>query len=552
MKSGFVLAWLWLDVCVTTWGWSDLLLTTTAKELERSQDSRVVPNGYVPTQSETKGIQTDLDSLSKELARLDSLIRDLSVQRDKIKEVIGFNCALISPVRRLPDDVLREVFLACLPSHRNAVMSTREAPLLLCRVCSTWRVLALATPPIWASLHLHLGFVLQSEARALAAAQWLARSAACALSLSIAGAHPPSDGFLELLPMSGIPNPGQHILGALVQSTARWRDVTVNHISDTYLKEFRAASTPLLQVVRVRDAANVTDWLEIFAASSVHTLELDVGILEENTPVLLSGLSHITNLSIACNSGPGIPGIPGHVTFSIMTKLTQLVFLKIAINELPSAQNEIICLPLLESLDLGDSWVTLQQLVDLLDQLAMPQLLHLAIGSGQLPQSTTTSFAKVGERSPLVQSLRITLHNFTPEMLRETLPNFPSLAKLVVHDTAGWNPEIILPDTTYILTLLTERAQTNPLPSLRVFESRYGMGVSDQTLFAFLQSRVDVGGSFRLRVEFPFGEDLPDVQQYSSSGLDIAFTHGRKPWMQSPLDPWSGLPMNANSESTDS
>ncbi|KAJ7149443.1 hypothetical protein C8R43DRAFT_839274, partial [Mycena crocata] len=87
--------------------------------------------GYIPSQSETEGTHSDLVSLWKEFGRLDrdALIKDLSAQRDQVKETIESKQALTSPVRRLPHDILEEIFLACLPSHRHAVMSAREAPM---------------------------------------------------------------------------------------------------------------------------------------------------------------------------------------------------------------------------------------------------------------------------------------------------------------------------------------------------------------------------------------------------------------------------------------
>ncbi|KAJ7634614.1 hypothetical protein FB45DRAFT_909361, partial [Roridomyces roridus] len=42
----------------------------------------------------------------------------------------------------------------CLPTHRNCVMDASEAPLLLGRISSAWRALSLATPRLWASLHI--------------------------------------------------------------------------------------------------------------------------------------------------------------------------------------------------------------------------------------------------------------------------------------------------------------------------------------------------------------------------------------------------------------
>ncbi|KAJ7833193.1 hypothetical protein B0H13DRAFT_1522099, partial [Mycena leptocephala] len=64
------------------------------------------------------------------------------------------------PIAKVPDDVLAEVFVLCLPSH--AVVPTThfdspvfispspaESPLLLCSVSSHWRAVAVALPRLW-------------------------------------------------------------------------------------------------------------------------------------------------------------------------------------------------------------------------------------------------------------------------------------------------------------------------------------------------------------------------------------------------------------------
>ncbi|KAJ6594642.1 hypothetical protein B0H19DRAFT_918190, partial [Mycena capillaripes] len=141
---------------------------------------------YVPTDKEIEGIRMDLFWRAQELARLDEQIHELSTQRDQIQAYVDSHKALISYPRRLPHDILREIFLACLPTSRNAVMSAQESPLLLCRICSTWRAIALSTPRLWASLHVPFGFVISKEPlRTPAVAQWLERSAACRISLSL-------------------------------------------------------------------------------------------------------------------------------------------------------------------------------------------------------------------------------------------------------------------------------------------------------------------------------------------------------------------------------
>ncbi|KAJ7252089.1 hypothetical protein B0H12DRAFT_623079 [Mycena haematopus] len=55
---------------------------------------------------------------------------------------------------RLPLDIIAEIFIACLPTHRNCVMSATEAPVILGRICSSWRTISLSTPRLWSRLHI--------------------------------------------------------------------------------------------------------------------------------------------------------------------------------------------------------------------------------------------------------------------------------------------------------------------------------------------------------------------------------------------------------------
>ncbi|KAJ7683084.1 hypothetical protein B0H17DRAFT_1074566, partial [Mycena rosella] len=52
-------------------------------------------------------------------------------------------------VKRLDDEIAVRI-----PLHRNCVMSAVEAPILLGRICSSWRAISHATPRLWARLHI--------------------------------------------------------------------------------------------------------------------------------------------------------------------------------------------------------------------------------------------------------------------------------------------------------------------------------------------------------------------------------------------------------------
>ncbi|KAF8138026.1 hypothetical protein K438DRAFT_1880965 [Mycena galopus ATCC 62051] len=72
-------------------------------------------------------------------------------------------------------------------------MSATECPVLLGRMCSSWKTISLFTPRLWARLHIaepvrvarrRLGIF---EQRMEVATAWLKRSDQCPLSISLAG-----------------------------------------------------------------------------------------------------------------------------------------------------------------------------------------------------------------------------------------------------------------------------------------------------------------------------------------------------------------------------
>ncbi|KIM41467.1 hypothetical protein M413DRAFT_57011, partial [Hebeloma cylindrosporum] len=117
-------------------------------------------------------------------------IQRLQEKKAAIQKSIDSYTIMLSPMRRLPTDILREIFYRCLHSTRNPIISATEAPMLLTRVCSLWRSVALTSPNIWAALHiphpdLHKIVSEVMERRCQVVKEWLERSGSCLLSLSI-------------------------------------------------------------------------------------------------------------------------------------------------------------------------------------------------------------------------------------------------------------------------------------------------------------------------------------------------------------------------------
>ncbi|KAJ7089993.1 hypothetical protein C8R44DRAFT_720358 [Mycena epipterygia] len=154
--------------------------TTTTAQMESPFSEHLYTN-YAPTEAEVKLIRAHLVPHEAALAQIESKLRALSAERARLQEHIEAHQALLSYPRRIPQDIVEDIFLSCLPTQRNATINVAEAPLLLCQICSAWRSVALGMPRLWTTLHIGDG----PPRRWSMVGDWLGRSAALPLALSL-------------------------------------------------------------------------------------------------------------------------------------------------------------------------------------------------------------------------------------------------------------------------------------------------------------------------------------------------------------------------------
>ncbi len=140
----------------------------------------------------------------------------------------------LAPFRRLPQDVIREIFIACLDPVINPTMSKKEAPTLLTQISSGLRQIALTTPELWAAIHIPiLGSVsiesskiaqIVMDRRADGVKEWLLRrSGSLPLRISIRrGYESARIGPSQFTPPILIRN---DIIDVVLSCHLRWRDV---------------------------------------------------------------------------------------------------------------------------------------------------------------------------------------------------------------------------------------------------------------------------------------------------------------------------------------
>ncbi|KAH6911023.1 hypothetical protein BKA70DRAFT_51137 [Coprinopsis sp. MPI-PUGE-AT-0042] len=112
---------------------------------------------YVPSQDETAAIKKLIKAVEPQIDSLDAEIEALKQRRAIYASFVTDHRALISPIRYIPPDILRNVFSHCVPYDApERIMQSTEAPLLLTQICCHWRDLALTTPTLWSTIFLKI------------------------------------------------------------------------------------------------------------------------------------------------------------------------------------------------------------------------------------------------------------------------------------------------------------------------------------------------------------------------------------------------------------
>jgi hypothetical protein len=228
-------------------------------------------SNYVPNDDEVVEIKQlliepcqRLKDISGEIGDIESQLEKLLKEKDNLDDQLKAHKALLSPARRLPPNVIQNIFLYCLPSEHNPVMGSREAPLLLGRICSQWRDIALGTPKLWSAIHIAIpanppvpmpiGAVpsvpppqTDHATRIQAIVSWLTRADHFPLSISLYTSRFDS--------VAG--NSIQLYLDAIVQFASRWKQLHMSiphQFWNNFLPRVRANDVPLLEKVYLDSA----------------------------------------------------------------------------------------------------------------------------------------------------------------------------------------------------------------------------------------------------------------------------------------------------------
>ncbi|KAI3610755.1 hypothetical protein WG66_006918 [Moniliophthora roreri] len=160
----------------------------------QSPFNHLLQTNYAPSPDELHEIRKIISKPEEQVRLLNEEIIQLQAKRDKLQNFIDGHHALLSPARRIPRDIVSEIFLHCLPTDRLPVCSIAEAPLLLTTICRPWREIALTTPRLWRAVHFvfptFVGYRMDADFRSIFYSRkeglqlWLERARSVPVSIS--------------------------------------------------------------------------------------------------------------------------------------------------------------------------------------------------------------------------------------------------------------------------------------------------------------------------------------------------------------------------------
>ncbi|KAF5363172.1 hypothetical protein D9758_008399 [Tetrapyrgos nigripes] len=168
----------------------------------------------------------DVKAYEAEVARLMSKITTLTSKAGMLRKNIGVARSLLSPIRRLPSEILCIVFgLATIRPRFSLTRAYKNPPFL--SVCSRWRNVVLSHPSIWSSFIVEypksMDDVYYPAKNIRALELHLSRSKASPLTITFRFVEKPSSGNLSASPDMTSANELEDLL---IAHSSRWKDLT--------------------------------------------------------------------------------------------------------------------------------------------------------------------------------------------------------------------------------------------------------------------------------------------------------------------------------------
>ncbi|KAF7292902.1 F-box domain-containing protein [Mycena indigotica] len=525
--------------------------------MSRFPSSKLGTN-YSPSDSEIAHIHSLLAQPTSRFIQLSEQIAELETERATLKSFIDSHRALLSPIRRVPVEILHRVFLECLPNRGNCVMSTREAPLLLTRVCSGWRRLVQSSPALWSSLHIHLP-TQSSNSVSVALSEkitrrlegvkyWLAFANQCPLSLSVSSTR----------------WRGQELMDILISHAHHWAHFAIQGPPNVLmpLQRLTLDQVPQLESVLVQpthgdsDDGTLVPHGYLTSWESVHLLQAPhlrrVVLFDIPLGILPQRWENIVDLAVE-----RVWSITTSNAVEILSLCVKLAFFRLWVREDhdesddPHKQMRVEhrSLVVFHLILVGSIDITLQELSQ---ALALPKLQDFRCQAhGSRHRNIANSLEPLG--ALLVNSRELDICEVDADIYpnRDSLLEFLHMVPEQLHvlmltsEHSVWSSSRALVDNQVLKAFFpTDKGGYSALQSLEKIVFRNCTSFTELNLVDFLNARKETNNKLRrLQVhwtrERSFG--IADQVRQSQGNIEVELIYPPEPDLQKITSPWQGL-----------
>ncbi|KAF8176863.1 hypothetical protein K438DRAFT_1846263 [Mycena galopus ATCC 62051] len=427
-------------------------------------------------------------------------------------------------------------------------MSASEAPVLLGRICSSWRAISLSTPRLWASLHVvepgttTVSFLQKVAQRLEVTKTWLARSGNCPLSLSLHSV-PELGNQEDTSPIS------KEFLQTLISFAPRWQNIHFATPPSLLLEivSYLNIDTPWLETVAFHHqsyrALHSCGPFNMFRGARISSFSIPASIfIPERFPLLWNEL---TTLTIGGPAWVALPALTSHTMLRVLSGCPQLRCCKLMISDgapvespilLPTMQRPIVELPFLHTLAVHSVAFVAPTVSILLMRLSLPKMRNFTfLGSSQDCPALNDFFADLIR----LENVDIDTTLFSKTFFLNTLCALPpTVQRLRIRDY-GLPPPRLDDDALVVL------ASPGICPALQHLSIDSGMNISDAAVVQFITARMRESQPMLKHIKIHFNRQMnldvvSSIQRFIDAGLLVSLIYN--PAFSSQCSPWEGLP----------
>jgi F-box-like len=199
---------------------------------------------------------SDLCELHGDIASVQAILDELRLKRQSLRKFTIEQDAFLAPIRRLPAEILIEIFMLCI-NYSLSSCSPNCSPLLFGQVCRGWQQVALSTQKLWSSIT--VTYYRPSRAKAKL---WISRTSSAPLTICLTSVNPQTGRVRKIQP----------VIAVLVQHCDQWRhlDLRLHNSMLPCLSSIKHC-LPWLESIRIEKPTQPRE-LDVFeVAPCLHT-----------------------------------------------------------------------------------------------------------------------------------------------------------------------------------------------------------------------------------------------------------------------------------------